>query len=159
MSIYDLRYISRPQWTSTESTRPYLDFSKYQDSDRHGLGFDYDPDLGLIASGESVCVGTSSEGQERKLTMFLPRQASANGLSNNTVLLFSARSGKVIDSRLNKHHFISPVTCIRFARTRSTVTGELVPIDNEPKSVLIAAGCDVDEGSWQGLGFEQDDQE
>ena len=47
MSIYDLRYTPR-SWRPSE---PYMTFQGAYSSDRFGLGFDYDPSLGLIATG------------------------------------------------------------------------------------------------------------
>jgi hypothetical protein len=47
MSIYDLRYTPR-SWRPSE---PYMTFQGAYASDRFGLGFDYDPSLGLVATG------------------------------------------------------------------------------------------------------------
>jgi hypothetical protein len=50
MSIYDLRYTPISQSLS----KPYMTFQGSYASDRFGLGFDYDPLLGLIATGTSI---------------------------------------------------------------------------------------------------------
>ena len=47
VSIYDLRYTP----LSKSLSRPYMTFSGAYASDRFSLGFDYDPLLGLIATG------------------------------------------------------------------------------------------------------------
>lgn len=47
MSIYDLRYVP----LSKSLSKPYMTFQGSYASDRFGLGFDYDPVLGLIATG------------------------------------------------------------------------------------------------------------
>jgi hypothetical protein len=47
MSIYDLRYTPISQSLS----KPYMMLQGSYACDRFGLGFDYDPSLGLIATG------------------------------------------------------------------------------------------------------------
>jgi hypothetical protein len=47
MSIYDLRYTPLSQSLS----KPYMMFQGSYACDRFGLGFAYDPSLGLIATG------------------------------------------------------------------------------------------------------------
>ena len=64
MSIYDLRFtpsfISMPSIPKcngplTSLTKPYMTIAGAYAVNRFGLGFDYDPALGLIATGTSLC--------------------------------------------------------------------------------------------------------
>ncbi len=129
MSIYDLRF-TKPQ----ALTNPYITISGSYASDRYGLGFDYDPILGLVAT--------------------------AHG-SGDRVSLFSTRTGKLVESPINKHNFAGPyewaergsVTDIKFANIREPVRGK-----NGVKSIFTANGVAVEEWSVEGGGVESEMQ-
>jgi len=99
MSLYDLRYTPTPnryrKQKSKAPTTPYILFNIPQNrmSDRYGLGFDMDSELGIVAS------------------------ATSSGSSHH-VSLYSVHTGKKMrDSPLNKS-FDNPITCIKMTRVR-----------------------------------------
>ena len=58
MSLYDLRYTKAPstkQKKAKIATIPYRRFPWENTSFRYGLGFDYNSELGIIATASSSC--------------------------------------------------------------------------------------------------------
>lgn len=137
MSIYDLRFT--PQATKgLGPSKPYTTFPGPHSADRFGLGFAYDPTLGLVATAHSSSTTTADDG---------------HGVS-----LFSTRTRRLVPSPLNARVFAGPVTCLRFADLRAEGgAGGLARVGSG--SVLVASGGVVEEWACQGLGWESRLQE
>ena len=132
MSIYDLRFT--PPVKATETSKRYVDFQAKDLPDRHGLGFDYDSNVDIVATAYS-------------------------GSLQNRVSLFSTKTGKTIVSPLNRHSFQSPVTCLRFANFRSGMTDGKIDPSIGPKGIFTASGSLIDVWSAEGCGIETEEQE
>ena len=118
MCIYDIRFARRPRTaprapakghqartrnptieTPITPSEPYLNFAvpAGRTSDRYGLGFDYDPEMNVVAA------------------------ASSNTTYGHHLTLYSASTGKVMgggDLPLTETQYASPVTCVEWARVR-----------------------------------------
>jgi hypothetical protein len=118
-AVYDLRYLSAP-CTSKKSepcSRPVLKFSTSRASDRLELGVDYNQELNTVAIASS-------------------RNRS------HYVNLYSARTGKIIPSALDRTVFDGPVPCLKFAYT-SDGKCSLLMAPETVESKLIEWACDL----------------
>lgn len=183
MSMYDLRYTKAPakkQKNRKTATTPYRLFPWENNSFNFDSGFDYSPELGIIATVSSqskrTCHNTPSH--EVPALYKFPKSTESASLTvhpspftalpshrlmvtprmvRQEIHLFSVRTGKKLRSlHLSNHdNNYSQATCIRFSRIRSTFAPEsdLRAKDNEPLSLLASAGGWITE--WSGQGVEE----
>ncbi|OAP64760.1 hypothetical protein AYL99_00732 [Fonsecaea erecta] len=134
MSIYDLRFAPpptrvchMPRAKSFQASPAVLDFviPKTYATRLDKTNFTYDPELNIVL------------------------RTSTDNYRNHRAALWSARTGRLLDSPLNTTVFEEPIVCAAIARIR-----------DGPKSVFISADREITEWTPQGRGGEgEDDQE
>ncbi|KIW92509.1 uncharacterized protein Z519_06356 [Cladophialophora bantiana CBS 173.52] len=133
MKIYDLRFAPQPSLmchlprsNSFKASPAVLDFNiPFAPQYRHSWkGFAYDPELNIVL-----------------------RASSDSGGENNCAALWSASTGRLLQSPLSRERFHFPIDDTAIARVR-----------DGPKSIFISTGNMISEWTLQGRGSEGDQE-